>query len=98
MGQYTKINIDALYEQKNAQILHRMLTEGVFSHLIAGVIGFLLGKRTGMVIQGKEDNIKRFNDALDRIKKDLDNEILNMSPEEVKRLAKKYNVSLEREK
>ncbi len=86
------INIDPLYECKTIEEAHAKLNEGIFSTLIAGIVGYIIGKKTGIKIAGREDNIKRFRQALKNINKSIDNDVLGR--DKLKKMASKYRVKI----
>ena len=83
------ININPLFETPKKPIKER-LDEGIFTTLIAGIAGFLLGKRTGLKIAGTKQNVDKFNKALTNLKKT----VAPADPDFASKMAKKYNVKI----
>jgi len=90
----TVINIDSLYESKTISEAKKNMSEGIFSHLITALVSFWLGKKTGVKIQGKPENVERFEKALKKINQMIDKDIVGASPDQLKNIAAKYNVKL----
>lgn len=83
------ININPLFETPKKPIQER-LDEGIFATLIAGIAGFLLGKRSGIKIAGTKHNVEKFNSALTKLKKT----VAPADPDFASKMAKKYNVKI----
>lgn len=83
------INIDPIFETPKRPIKER-LDEGVFSTLIAGIAGFLLGKHVGIKVTGAQHSVEKFKRALKDLKKTT-----HVTEKDVaERMAKKYNVKI----
>ena len=91
------INIDPLFEAKTPQEFKKKLNDSIFGNLLVGVIGYILGKRTGMKITGRRENVKAFEDAIDNAKKNIKKGVWgDMPEEEVNKLIKKYDVKIQK--
>lgn len=83
------VDINPLFETPKKPIKER-LDEGIFATLIAGIAGYLLGKRTGIKIAGTKANVEKFNKALNNLKKT----VAPADPDFAAKIAKKYNVKI----
>jgi hypothetical protein len=89
------INIDPLFECRTQREFNHRMDEGLFSHLLTGVIGFLIGKHTGIKIAGRRDNVERFKKAMTNMKMSMQRDVWkDTPPEEMKRLLKKYDLTI----
>ena len=84
------ININHLMESRDPASL--LLKEGIFSHLFAGIVGFLLGKSTDVKVTGTEKNVANFRQALMNMRKEIDK--LHAQGKGLSSLAKRYNVKI----
>lgn len=91
------VNIDRLFEARSPEELKGFLREGLFTHLLTGIVGYILGKETGIKIAGTQRNVDAFERALANIKQDMRDKVwsnVNIEEPEIKKLMRKYDIKI----